>query len=67
MTGKSSPAGAILQRDRRTYAIVSHIPGGLLDFEILPKCSTVVEKYQIPIAKITSGQRTGLETFKQSI
>ncbi len=60
MTGKSSPAGAILQRDKRTYAIVPRIPGGLLDLEILQKFSAVVEKYQIPIAKITSGQRIAL-------
>jgi NAD(P)H-nitrite reductase large subunit len=60
MTGDLSPAGAILQRDKKTYAIVPRIPGGLLNLDILQKFSAVVEKYQIPIIKITSGQRVAL-------
>lgn len=54
------PAGAILQRDKKSYAIVPRIPGGLMNLEMLQKITAVVDKYQIPIVKITSGQRIAL-------
>ena len=52
--------GAILQRDKKTYAIVPRIPVGLVTPEIFEKISAVVRKYDIPIMKITSGQRLAL-------
>lgn len=54
------PKNAILQRDKKTYAIVPRIPGGLLKREHLSAISNVAEKYDIPIVKITSGQRIAL-------
>lgn len=54
------PQNAILQRDKKTYAIVPRIPGGLLKNEHLKALSEVTEKYKIPIVKITSGQRIAL-------
>ena len=54
------PNGAIPQRDKTTYAIVPRIPGGLLSSEQLESLATVVKKYNIPIVKITSGQRIAL-------
>jgi NAD(P)H-nitrite reductase large subunit len=54
------PKNAILQRDKQTYAIVPRIPGGLLKRDDLKSISQVVEKYDIPIVKITSGQRIAL-------
>ena len=54
------PYGAILQRDKTTYAIVPRIPGGLLSSEQLESLANVVKKYNIPIVKITSGQRIAL-------
>jgi len=54
------PKNAILQRDKKTYAIVPRIPGGLLKSEHLAALSKVTEKYNIPIVKITSGQRIAL-------
>ncbi|MBT8360068.1 MAG: NAD(P)/FAD-dependent oxidoreductase [Deltaproteobacteria bacterium] len=60
MTTASVPSGAILQRDKQTYAIVPRLPGGLLNIEILQNLALVVEKYQIPLVKITSGQRVAL-------
>ena len=54
------PHGAILQRDKTTYAIVPRIPGGLLSTEQLESITRVVKKYNIPIVKITSGQRIAL-------
>lgn len=52
--------GAILQRDKTTYAIVPRTPVGLVTPEILERIAEVVKKYKIPIIKITSGQRLAL-------
>ena len=60
MSSSPIPAGAILQRDKKSFAIVPRIPGGLMNLEMLQKITTVVEKYKIPIVKITSGQRIAL-------
>lgn len=54
------PRGAILQRDKKTYAIVPRTPVGLVSPEVLEAISSVVRKYKIPITKITSGQRLAL-------
>lgn len=55
-----APRGAILQRDKKTYAIVPRTPVGLVSPEILERISRVVRNYKIPITKITSGQRLAL-------
>jgi NAD(P)H-nitrite reductase large subunit len=60
MAEKESPRGAILQRDKQTYAIVPRIPVGLIKPEHLEAIAKVVRKYNIPIIKITSGQRLAL-------
>ena len=52
--------GAILQRDKTTYAIVPRTPAGLVNADILEAIARVVRKYDIPIVKITSGQRLAL-------
>lgn len=54
------PQHAILQRDKKTYAIVPRIPSGLVQRDHLAAITRVVEKYDIPIVKITSGQRLAL-------
>jgi NAD(P)H-nitrite reductase large subunit len=56
--------GAILQRDKETYAIVPRIPMGILTPEILEKLAKVARKYNVRIIKITSGQRIVLIGFK---
>ena len=39
--------GAIVQRDRKTYAVAPHIPGGIiLDPDVLHKIADVAKKYQ---------------------
>lgn len=48
--------GAILQRDRETYAIAPHIPGGLTDTATLRKICDVADKYGLEL-KLTSAQR----------
>ncbi len=58
--------GAILQRDKKTYAIVPRTPVGLVTPENLEKIVEVTRKYQIPIIKITSGQRLALVGMKET-
>lgn len=65
MEDKDIPSGAILQRDKKSYAIVPRTPVGLVSPAILEKISQVVRKYNIPIAKITSGQRLALVGMKK--
>ena len=48
--------GAILQRDKETYAIVPRVPVGLLTTENLDKLGLVIKKYNIPVVKIVSGR-----------
>ncbi|MGV8087457.1 MAG: NAD(P)/FAD-dependent oxidoreductase [Methanomicrobiales archaeon] len=49
--------GAILQRDGKTFAVVTRVPGGIVTPEILEKIAVVARKYQVPMVKLTSGQR----------
>jgi NAD(P)H-nitrite reductase large subunit len=51
--------GAILQRDRETFAIAPHIPGGLTDTATLRKICDVADKYGLAL-KLTSAQRIAL-------
>ena len=57
---EKTPRGAILQRDRKSYAIVPRTPVGLVSPDVLDVVSSVLRKYNIPITKITSGQRLAL-------
>jgi NAD(P)H-nitrite reductase large subunit len=59
------PRGAILQRDKETYALVPRSPVGLVKPEELENIVNVVRKYDIPIIKITSGQRFALVGIKK--
>jgi len=53
--------GAIVQRDKNTYAIAPHIPGGIiLDFNVLRKIVDVAEKYGAQALKLTSAQRIAI-------
>ena len=51
--------GAILQRDRETYAIAPHIPGGITSTATLRKICDVADKYNLQL-KLTSAQRIAL-------
>ena len=57
--------GAILQRDKETYAIVPRTPAGMVSPEIMEGIMKVVRQYNIPITKITSGQRLALVGIKK--
>ncbi len=52
--------GAIVQRDRETFAIAPHIAGGIIDPAGLRKIADVAEKYHAKALKITSAQRIAI-------
>jgi NAD(P)H-nitrite reductase large subunit len=52
--------GAILQRDRESYAIAPHIPGGITDTATLRKICDVADRYGVKMLKLTSAQRIAL-------
>ncbi len=52
--------GAIVQRDRATYAIAPHLPGGITDTNTLRKLCDVADKYGCKTLKVTSAQRIAL-------
>lgn len=57
--------GAVLQRDKESYAIVPHIPGGIiLDANLLRKIADVAEKYNAKALKLTSAQRIAIVGIK---
>lgn len=53
--------GAIVQRDRRTYAVTPRIPCGLItDTNILRRIADVADKYGADCVKVTSAQRIAI-------
>jgi NAD(P)H-nitrite reductase large subunit len=60
-----NPTGAILQRDETTYAIVPRTPVGIVTAAHLEKIAAVARKFNIPVIKITSGQRFALVGIKR--
>ncbi|EFK12370.1 nitrite/sulfite reductase ferredoxin domain protein [delta proteobacterium NaphS2] len=57
--------GALIQRDRETYAIVPDIKGGLCTPEILRKIADISEKYELAAVKLTSAARIALVGIKE--
>ncbi|NLU49385.1 MAG: hypothetical protein GXX09_03085 [Syntrophomonadaceae bacterium] len=53
-----------MQRNKQSYAIVPHIPGGITDPQTLRKIADVAEKYNAAVLKITSAQRIWLEWYR---
>jgi NAD(P)H-nitrite reductase large subunit len=52
--------GAVLQRDKKTYAIAPHVPAGIISSEQLRKLADVADKYNAQAIKITAAQRIAL-------
>ena len=52
--------GAVLQRDKCTYAVVPHIPAGVCTPDLLRKIADVAEKYNAAALKITSAERIAI-------
>jgi len=54
---KLGEKGAILQRDKKTYAIAPHIPCGLVTPELMRRVADVAERYNVDLIKITGATR----------
>ena len=54
---KLGEKGAIIQKDKETYAIAAHTPCGILTPELLRKFADVAEKYNVQALKITGAAR----------
>lgn len=52
--------GAIVQRDRETYAIAPHLPGGLVDADTLIKIGEAAKRYNAATLKVTNAQRIAI-------
>jgi len=52
--------GAIIQRDKETFAIAPHIPVGVVTPESLRRIADVAEKYGAKALKITSAERIAI-------
>ena len=57
---KLGEKGAILQRDKKTYAVAPHIPCGVVTPEMLRKIADVAEKYKAQAIKITGATRIAI-------
>ena len=62
---KLGEKGAILQRDKKTYAIAPHIPCGLVTPDLLRKIADVSEKYHAQAVKITGASRIAIIGIKE--
>ena len=59
--------GAIVQRDKETYAIAPHIAGGIIDPASLRRIADVAEKYGAKTLKLTSAQRIAIVGIKPEL
>lgn len=57
-------AGTIPQRGGGSFAVVPRLPSGVITAEQLEALARAVRRFEIPIAKITSGQRVALVGIK---
>jgi len=62
---KLGEKGAIIQRDKETYAIAPHIPCGVVTPEMLRKLADVFTKYNAQAMKITSANRIAIVGLKE--
>ena len=62
---KDGEKGAILQRDKETYAVAPHIPCGVVAPDTLRKITDAAEKYGAAALKITSAARIAIVGLKE--
>ena len=58
--------GAIAQRGPDSYAIIPRLPSGIITADQLEALARAIRQFDIPIAKLTSGQRIALVGIKAS-
>ncbi|MFH7319657.1 NAD(P)/FAD-dependent oxidoreductase [Desulfurivibrio sp. D14AmB] len=63
---KDGEKGAVLQRDKESYAIVPHLPLGLITPQQLRRIAEVAEKYQTAAIKVTSAARIAIVGLKEA-
>ena len=63
---KLGEKGAILQRDKETYAIAPHIPCGIVTPQLLRTIADVAEKYEAQAIKITGAARVAIVGLKEA-
>ncbi len=63
---KLGEKGAILQRDKETYAIAPHIPCGIVTPQLLRTIADVAEKYDAQAIKITGAARVAIVGLKEA-
>lgn len=56
---------SIRQRDKETYAVVPHVPCGVITADTLRKIADVSEKYEAAALKITSAARIAIVGIKE--
>ncbi|MGE5423360.1 MAG: NAD(P)/FAD-dependent oxidoreductase [Ignavibacteriales bacterium] len=59
--------GAVLQRDKETFAVVPHMPGGLVTPDVLRRIADVADKYNAQALKLTSAQRLAIVGLKEEV
>ncbi len=57
--------GAVLQRDKETYAIAPHLTGGLITSDQLRTIADVADKYNAQAIKVTGAQRIAIVGLKE--
>lgn len=62
---KLGEKGAILQRDKETYAIAPHIPCGVVTPQLLRTIADVAENYNAKAIKITGATRLAIVGLKE--
>lgn len=62
---KDGEKGAVLQRDKESYAVVPHTPLGIVTPAQLRKIADVAEKYNAKALKLTSVGRVAMVGFKE--
>jgi NAD(P)H-nitrite reductase large subunit len=62
---KDGEKGAILQRDKETYAVAPHLPCGVVTPDVLRTLADVADKYHAAAVKVTSASRIALVGLKE--
>jgi NAD(P)H-nitrite reductase large subunit len=62
---KLGEKGAIIQKDKETYAVAPHIPCGVVTPELLRKIADTAEKYNAQALKITGATRIAIVGIKE--